>query len=88
LAGNLHEAVRRVTGLLEPTRPDLSSREGECLRWAADGKTSGEIAQILGISEGTVNFHLNNAMQKLDVISRQHAIGKAALQGLIQPKPF
>jgi hypothetical protein len=45
-------------------------------------------AQILGISEGTVNFHLNNAMQKLDVISRQHAIGKAALQGLIQPKPF
>jgi DNA-binding CsgD family transcriptional regulator len=88
LAGHLHEAVRRVTGLLEPTRPDLSSREGECLRWAADGKTSGEIAQILGISEGTVNFHLNNAMQKLDVISRQHAIGKAALQGLIQPKPF
>jgi DNA-binding CsgD family transcriptional regulator len=88
LAGHLHEAVRRVTGLLKVPDPDLSLREIECLRWAADGKTSGEIAQLLGLSESTINFHLNNAMQKLDVVNRQHAVGKAALQGLIHPKPF
>jgi DNA-binding CsgD family transcriptional regulator len=35
-----------------------------------------------------VNFHMANAMRKLDVVSRQHGIGKAALQRLIQPKPF
>jgi DNA-binding CsgD family transcriptional regulator len=88
LAAHLHEAVRRVAGLVKAAGPDLSPREVECLRWAADGKTSGEIAQILGLSESTINFHVNNSILKLDVINRQHAIGKAALQGLIQPKPF
>ena len=88
LAGYLHEAVRRVSGLLHNGGPSLTPRETECLRWAADGKTSGEIAQLLGLSESTANFHLNNAMRKLDVVNRQHAVARAALQGLIQPRPF
>jgi len=88
LAGYLHEAVRRVSGLLHNGGPGLTPREAECLRWAADGKTSGEIAQLLGLSASTANFHLNNAMRKLDVVNRQHAVAKATLQGLIQPKPF
>ncbi len=88
LAGHLHEAVRRVSGLLQQPTPDLSPRELECLRWAADGKTSSEIAQLLGMSERTVNFHLQNAVHKLDVANRQHAVVKAAATGLIQPKPF
>jgi len=90
LASYLHEAVCRVSGLRQhnASETDLSARESECLRWAADGKTSGEIAQLLNVSESTVNFHLNNTMQKLDVINRQHAVAKAAMQGLIRPKPF
>lgn len=88
LAGYLHEAVRRVSGLHQGTNPPLSPRETECLRWAADGKTSGEIAQLLGLSESTANFHMNNAMRKLDVVNRQQAVAKATLQGLIQPRPF
>lgn len=88
LAGYLHEAVRRVSGLLHGDGPNLTPRETECLRWAADGKTSGEIAQLLGLSESTANFHLNKAMRKLDVVNRQHAVAKATLQGLIQPRPF
>lgn len=88
LAGHLHEAVRRVSGLRQQQTPDLSPRELECLRWAADGKTSGEIAQLLGMSERTVNFHLQNAVQKLDVANRQQAVVRAAATGLIQPKPF
>ena len=88
LAGYLHEAVRRVSGLLHNGSPNLTPREIECLRWAADGKTSSEIAQLLALSESTANFHLNNAMRKLDVANRQHAVAKAALQGLIQPRPF
>lgn len=88
-AGYLHEAVRRVFGLIEdPEAPQLTSREQECLRWVADGKTSWEIAHMLNVSERTVNFHLNNVMMKLDVCSRQHAVGKAAFQGLIHPSPF
>lgn len=89
LAAHLHEAVRRVAGLIENNgKFQLTVREQECLRWAADGKTSWEIAQFLKMSERTVNFHLNNAMLKLDVCNRQHAVAKAILQGLIHPKPF
>lgn len=89
LAGHLHEAVRRVSGLANVDgKLQLTAREQECLRWVADGKTSWEIAQIIGMSERTVNFHLNNAMFKLDVSNRQHAVAKAALQGLIHPHPF
>lgn len=88
LAIHLHQAVRRLGGLPQEGGSSLTVRERECLTWAADGKTSNEIAQLLEISENTVNFHINNAMQKLDVVSRQHAIGKASLQRLIQPKPF
>ncbi|MEQ1602351.1 MAG: LuxR family transcriptional regulator [Methylophilaceae bacterium] len=88
LANHLHQAVRRLGGLPQEAYSSLTMRERECLTWVADGKTSNEIAQLLGISENTVNFHLNNAMQKLDVVNRQHAVGKASLQRLIQPKPF
>jgi DNA-binding CsgD family transcriptional regulator len=89
LAGHIHEAVRRVLALVDPdSRETLTVREQECLRWAADGKTSWEISQLLGISERTVNFHLNNSMIKMDVCNRQHAIARAILQGLINPHPF
>lgn len=88
VVGYLHVAVRRVNGLIKGAELGLTAREIECLRWAADGKTSAEIAQLLGLSESTANFHLNNAMRKLDVVNRQQAVGKATLQGLIQPRPF
>jgi DNA-binding CsgD family transcriptional regulator len=88
LATHLHQAVRRLGYCSKEIHSNLTLRERECLTWAADGKTSNEIALLLGISENTVNFHLNNAMQKLDVVSRQHAIGKASFQRLIKPKPF
>ena len=89
LASHVHEAVRRVLELVDPDgREPLTIREQECLRWAADGKTSWEISQLLGISERTVNFHLNNSMIKMDVCNRQHAIARAILQGLINPHPF
>lgn len=89
LSAYVHETVRRVAGLAQTQQePGLTVREEDCLRWAADGKTTWEIAQILHLSERTVNFHLNNAVQKLDARNRQHAVAKAALQGLVQPWPF
>jgi DNA-binding CsgD family transcriptional regulator len=89
LGGYVHEAVCRVFGVVDPEdKLPLTLREQECLRWAADGKTSWEISQLLKLSERTINFHLNNAMIKLDVSTRQHAIAKAVLRGLITPYPF
>ena len=52
----------------------LSKREAECLSWVANGKTSSEVSQILGISPRTVNFHVNNSMEKFDAVNRTHLI--------------
>ncbi len=52
----------------------LTTKELSCLRWAAIGKTSWEMSVILGMAERTVNFHIQNACQKLQVRGRQAAI--------------
>tara|TARA_B100000029_G_C17506137_1_gene934506 strand:+ start:707 stop:964 length:258 start_codon:yes stop_codon:yes gene_type:complete len=63
---------------------NLTSREVECLLWTAHGKTAWEISMILKISEATVNCHLKNAMRKLGVHSKAHAVAKTLILGLIQ----
>jgi DNA-binding CsgD family transcriptional regulator len=61
----------------------LTSREIDVMRWTADGKTSHEISVILSISERTVNFHLNNVINKLGANNRIYATVKAISLGLI-----
>ncbi|KQR77486.1 helix-turn-helix transcriptional regulator [Rhizobium sp. Leaf341] len=62
---------------------DLSEREIQCLNWTAAGKTSSEIAEILGLSEHTVNHYLNHVAKKLDAVNRIQAVVKAMRLGLI-----
>ncbi|UWR35156.1 helix-turn-helix domain-containing protein [Sulfitobacter sp. W027] len=62
---------RRATG------PRLSNREKEVLKWAAVGKTAWETAQIMTVSNSTVNHHLYNACAKLEVVNKTHAVAKA-----------
>jgi LuxR family transcriptional regulator, activator of conjugal transfer of Ti plasmids len=52
----------------------LTPREIECLRWAARGKSTFEIAMILSISRRTVVFHLENVKRKFDVATTRQAI--------------
>ncbi|AKJ26806.1 autoinducer binding domain-containing protein [Caldimonas brevitalea] len=61
----------------------LSERETEVLRWTADGKTSNEVADILNISERTVNFHISNAMGKLGASNKTAAAIRAAVLGFL-----
>jgi len=61
----------------------LTPREIECLRWAAAGKTSFEIASILGISIETVRLHIKKTILKLNASNRNHAIAKASQLGII-----
>jgi DNA-binding response OmpR family regulator len=63
----------------------LGKREVEALTWAARGKTSAEIAQILGLSKRTIDFHIENARGKLGVATRMQAVLKAATEQLIVP---
>lgn len=87
-AAYLHENVRKVLEqeLGAWSRVHLTTRERECLLWAAEGKTAWETSHILHISERTVVFHLQNAMKKLDTVNRQQAVARAVLLGLITPK--
>lgn len=61
----------------------LTRREVQCLRWAAAGKTDGEIATILDMSHSTVRFHLRNAAGKLGATGRAQSIQLAAGLGFV-----
>lgn len=61
----------------------LTEREIQCLSWTAAGKTSIEIAEILGLSEHTVNHYLNQVTRKLEAVNRTQAVVKAIRRGLI-----
>jgi pimeloyl-ACP methyl ester carboxylesterase/DNA-binding CsgD family transcriptional regulator len=54
----------------------LSAREREVLRWVARGKTNGEIATALYVSEATVRKRLQNAYRKLAVPNRTAALAR------------
>lgn len=62
----------------------LTARECEIIRWTADGKTSEEVAVILGVSIRTVNFHIQNALGKLNSSNKIQAAVKAVALGLVQ----
>jgi DNA-binding CsgD family transcriptional regulator len=63
----------------------LTPRERECLGWAAHGRTSKEISDVLGLTPATVNFFIDAAVQKLAALNRAHAAAKAVSLGLIAP---
>jgi DNA-binding NarL/FixJ family response regulator len=63
----------------------LNDREIEALTWVARGKTSAEIAGMIGLSKRTVDFHLDNARIKLGATTRTQAAIKAAIGRLIEP---
>ncbi|MCL4787831.1 MAG: response regulator transcription factor [Verrucomicrobia bacterium] len=56
---------------------DLTPRVAEVLLWVAQGKTNGDIATILGISESTVKKHLLEIFAKLGVETRSAATLRA-----------
>ena len=88
----LAEAVRRVNKGLRVIDPELAAeawgkpdpltdRERQVVRLAGEGSTSSEIAQTLGLSEGTVRNYLSEAMSKLGVSNRVEAARIARAKG-------
>lgn len=61
----------------------LSEREREILTWVCLGKSNSVISDIINISESTVDFHLRNIFEKLQVNSRILAVVKALTYGII-----
>jgi DNA-binding CsgD family transcriptional regulator len=64
-------------------RPKLTGHELEVLRWAAAGKTAGEIAQILSVSTWTVTFHMRRVLEKLHAVNKHTAVAQAMSLGLL-----
>ena len=80
-----NEAIS-VAESLQPTETSdhpFSPREHEVLTLAAEGLTNKEIAYRLGISERTVQFHINSIFNKTTTNSRTEAVALALRNGWI-----
>jgi LuxR family transcriptional regulator, quorum-sensing system regulator SolR len=72
-----------LSRLIPESTAKLSSRELEVVRWICEGKTSFEMALIIGISVPTVNFHIKNIIEKMRCANRTHAAVKALALGFL-----
>ncbi len=81
VTGTVVKAYLEGRGSLEP----LTSRERAVLQLIAEGKTTKEIAQLLGLSVKTAESHRTNLMKKLDIHEIAGLVRYAIRLGLIQP---
>lgn len=56
----------------------LTSRQREALEWVGDGKTTQDIAMLMGLTSATVEKHLRLAREALAVETTAQAVMKAA----------
>jgi DNA-binding CsgD family transcriptional regulator len=61
----------------------LSERERECLFWVAEGKTTDDVAQIVGVSPNTANRYISLAIRKLSAANRAKAVATAIRRGIL-----
>lgn len=71
------------TSVRQDRESELTDREIECLYWIAEGKTSDEIAVILGISRNTINNYITSVMRKTATKTRSEAIAWAVRNNLV-----
>jgi DNA-binding NarL/FixJ family response regulator len=69
-----------------PELAKLTERETDVLREIATGRSNGEIAARLYVSEGTVKTHVAAVLRKLDLRDRTQAAVAAYELGLVRPR--
>lgn len=80
----LYDAAHPVPEAASPAGGiGLTRREMEALRLLAEGMTSPEIAQRLGITSHTVDWYMNGIQAKLQARNRPHAVALAFRLGLV-----
>ena len=72
----------RVTGM-RPVTSSLTPREREVVGLSAQGMTSQEVAEELGMSARTVNQHVDNVALKLGTRNRAHTVAEAIRRELL-----
>lgn len=73
-----------LSGTAAPTQP-LAPRERQVLQLVAEGKTSKEIAGLMGLSVKTAESYRARLMEKLDIHETAGLVRYAIRQGLVQP---
>ena len=77
--------IKDVLGQGESHKEELTPREEEVVKLVAEAHTNKEIAELLGLSEKTVENHRSNAMRKLGMRDRVELVRYAIRRGLIEP---
>ena len=72
--------LRILTLPYTPPNRALTKRQREALEWVGDGKTTQDIALLMGLTAATVEKHLRLARVALNVDTTAQAVLKAALQ--------
>lgn len=83
LAWRVHGLWPALRAALVDAFSPLTPRELQCLQLAFEGLTARASAQRMDCTERTVNFHLANAMAKLDADNKITAIQRACWLGLL-----
>lgn len=84
IGAHMVEHLRVVDRTQDEDGPTLTPRQAEALTWVARGKTSAEVATIMGISPATVDTYLETVLERLDSVSRAQAVAAALRAGLIE----
>jgi DNA-binding NarL/FixJ family response regulator len=87
MAGSAPEAPAVPEPVTSGAVEELTRRELEILRLAAEGHSNSQLARMLWVTEQTVKFHLSNIYRKLDVANRTEASRWAQLHGLLSAQP-
>ena len=64
--------------------PALSPREMDILRLIVKGLNNQEIAEALNVTRGTVKWHVNIILRRLNVSDRTQAVVVAAQRGIVE----
>ncbi|MBS0336003.1 MAG: response regulator transcription factor [Proteobacteria bacterium] len=85
-AGAVVESIREKGRRGSASAPQsLAPRERDVVRLLAEGKTSPEIAEELGITANTVDTHRRNILRKLGLHSVAEVVRYAIRNGLVTP---
>jgi two-component system, NarL family, response regulator NreC len=82
VSGAVMEAFRSKS---ERPRDPLTARERQVLQLIAEGKSTKDIASLLGISTKTAESHRTRLMQKLDIHETASLVRYAVRRGIVQP---
>jgi two-component system response regulator NreC len=83
--GVTHAVVEAYLSGAELASDSLTARERQVLQLVSEGKSTKEIANILGISVKTAESHRGRLMRKLDIHETANLVRYAIRRGLVQP---